>query len=206
MRARMKAALPLKTGNASIIPHPHIVCANWSLCLNNVRPGLYFLPRFVCVYTCALSAGLSSAIPGQYGGVHGGWHRTTEPSTPIYASFGDLATDVYEVRKVRRRRSAARCTLLTLKVWPQFSGGLENTQWFLLFRCTSVEKPEFLSCCYCYNLLVLMYIVNTHAALQKLRWKLKCATLFPYSQSLFSFLRPVEQHHMIHRPKTSMVI
>lgn len=102
------------------------------------------------------SASLSSAVPEKkYGGEHVGWHGTTEPSTPIYASCGDLATDVYEVQKCAKlsasnilQPAALPRTLLTLKVWPQFGGRLKkNIHAFCFSFCIALvlQCPTFIT-------------------------------------------------------------
>lgn len=105
--------------------------------------GALFSPRFffffyysltpLCKYVHVVSCAQQCRPRIVYGGEHGGWHGTTEPSTPIYASCGDLATDVYEVQKCAKlsasnilQPAALPRTLLTLKVWPQFGGRLKT--------------------------------------------------------------------------------
>lgn len=65
-----ESSFRLKTANASIMFHPHIVWANWSLSLNNkARSGSAFAAQFcniagfLCAYMYRMSAALSSAVP-----------------------------------------------------------------------------------------------------------------------------------------------
>lgn len=166
VKASVKSCLRFKMGDASIISHRHIVWANWSLCLNNINLGSIFCPPLhthAHVFNIAFllsshttSAALSSAVPEKkYGGEHVGWHGTTEPSTPIYASCGDLATDVYEVQKCAKlsasnilQPAALPRTLLTLKVWPQFGGRLKkNMRAFCFSFCVALvlQCPTFIT-------------------------------------------------------------
>lgn len=165
VKASVKSCLRFKMGDASIISHRHIVWANWSLCLNNINLGSIFCPPLhTHTHTFSTSPSsflhirrqLRSVVPSlkkKYGGEHVGWHGTTEPSTPIYASCGDPATDVYEVQKCAKlsasnilQPAALPRTLLTLKVWPQFGGRLKKKHarvLLLLLRCTCAAVPYF---------------------------------------------------------------
>lgn len=64
-----ESSFRLKTENASIMFHPHIVRANWSLSLNKARLGSAFAAQFcniacfLCAYMYRMSAALSSAVP-----------------------------------------------------------------------------------------------------------------------------------------------
>lgn len=51
VKASVKSSLRFKMGNASIIFHHHIVWANWSLCLNNVKLGSIFPPPPPCTFS-----------------------------------------------------------------------------------------------------------------------------------------------------------
>ena len=172
------------TGNASITSHHHIVWANWSLC----SAGLfYFMPRFLffssfffSYMACLLDrtwCQLHSPAPSpQSGGEHGRWRGTTEPSTSIYASRGDLATNILrgpEARRARcRQNPATRCTSPPPPCWPfqcgpRFGGKEENSLWISavplsLFFC--LPPPRRL--CFSLNWLVCLSVSRMTQKLQ----------------------------------------